>query len=191
MAASAVSVITGRLSPSIAPHDPFHGASALARASSHCRGGGIESCGAGEISSSVNASAGRHTTSFGGKALAEDTGLVLEILADMLRRPTFPEQEVERLRTQFITSLRQQEQDTRTMAARAARWLRPADESAEHPFGPRRYLGVGLAFADIAVPTMPFIIARVNCSSPILHMDCKHRMIPILKKKLPGMGFIK
>jgi zinc protease len=80
---------------------------------------------------SVNASAGRHTTSFGGKALAEDTGLVLEILADMLRRPTFPEQEVERLRAQFVTSLRQQEQDTRTMAGRAARELLfPAD----HPY---------------------------------------------------------
>ena len=80
---------------------------------------------------SVSAGAGRHTTAFGGKALSEDAGLILEILADMLRRPTFPDVEIERLRTQFVTSLRQQEQDTRSMAGRAVReMLYPA----EHPY---------------------------------------------------------
>ncbi len=72
---------------------------------------------------SVNASSSRHTTSFGGKALSEDTGLILEILADMVRRPVFPPQEIERLRTQFINALRQQAQDTRSQAANTARTL--------------------------------------------------------------------
>jgi zinc protease len=80
---------------------------------------------------SVSASAGRHTTSFGAKALSEDLGLVLEILADMLRHPAFPEAEIERLRTQFLTGLKQQAQDTRSMAARTVReMLYPA----EHPY---------------------------------------------------------
>lgn len=80
---------------------------------------------------SVNASAGRHGTTFSGKALAEDVGLIMEILADMVRNPIFPNQEVERLRTQFMTNLREQEQDTRAMAFRAARELL---YPAEHPY---------------------------------------------------------
>ncbi len=100
---------------------------------------------------SVSASAGRHTTSFGAKTLSEDLGLVLEILADMLRRPTFPEQEIERLRTQFLTGLKQQEQDTRSMAARSVReMLYPP----EHPYSrqPSGSLATvpGITRADLA-----------------------------------------
>ncbi|XSG76447.1 M16 family metallopeptidase [Herpetosiphon llansteffanensis] len=80
---------------------------------------------------SIAASAGRHTTSFGGKALSDDAPLILELLADVLRNPTFPEREIERLRTQFVTMLRQSEQDTRSQASKAAReQLYPSD----HPY---------------------------------------------------------
>ncbi len=72
---------------------------------------------------SVNAGGGLHSSGFGGKALAEDLGLVLEILADMLLNPTFPASEVEKLRGQFLMSLRENEQETRTQASRAARAL--------------------------------------------------------------------
>lgn len=80
---------------------------------------------------SVNAGGGLHSSGFGGKALAEDLPLILEILADMLIRPTFPAHEVEKLRGQFLMGLRESEQETRTQASRAARaLLYPPD----HPY---------------------------------------------------------
>jgi zinc protease len=69
----------------------------------------------------VNAGGGVHSSGFGGKALAEDLPLILEILADMVQRPTFPTHEVERLRGQFLMGLRESEQETRTQASRAVR----------------------------------------------------------------------
>jgi zinc protease len=80
---------------------------------------------------SVNAGGGLHSTGFGGKALVEDLPLVLAILADMVAAPTFPAQEVERLRGQILTGLRESEQETGTQAARAARALL---YPPEHPY---------------------------------------------------------
>jgi zinc protease len=80
---------------------------------------------------SVSAGGGLHTTGFGAKALVEDLPLVLEILADMLAAPTFPPEEVERLRGQFLTGLRESEEETGTQAGRAARQLL---FPPEHPY---------------------------------------------------------
>lgn len=60
-----------------------------------------------------------HTTGFGGKALAEDLGLLLDLTADSLRNPVFPHDQVERLRSQLLTSLAIRAQDTYQMAALA------------------------------------------------------------------------
>lgn len=57
-----------------------------------------------------------HTTGFGGKSLAEDLPLILEILSEAMREPVFPEEQVERLRSQLITGLIMRAQDTRDMA---------------------------------------------------------------------------
>lgn len=73
------------------------------------------------LGASVNAGGGLHSSGFAGRALAEDLGLILEILAEMIQRPTFPAHEVERLRNQFLMGLRESEQETRTQASRAAR----------------------------------------------------------------------
>ncbi len=80
---------------------------------------------------SVNASSGMHASGFGGKALVEDLPLVLEILADMLINPTFPATEVEKVRNQFLMSLREREQEPRVRATRAAQALL---YPAEHPY---------------------------------------------------------
>jgi zinc protease len=80
---------------------------------------------------SVSAGGGLHTSGFGGKALVEDLPLVLEILADMLIEPTFPAQDVERLRGQLLMGLRESEQETGTQASRAARELL---YPPEHPY---------------------------------------------------------
>ena len=39
-----------------------------------------------------------HTAGFGGKALVEDLGLLLEVLADGLQHPSFPPAEIEKLK---------------------------------------------------------------------------------------------
>jgi zinc protease len=73
-----------------------------------------------ETLESVGASAGTngstHTTGFGSKSLAEDLPLALDILADVLRHPTFPPDEVEKLRGEILTDLEERAHDTRHMA---------------------------------------------------------------------------
>jgi zinc protease len=59
---------------------------------------------------------GVHTTGFGGKALAEDLNLLLDMLSDSLQQPTFPLREAEKLRGQILTSLERRAHDTRRMA---------------------------------------------------------------------------
>ena len=70
---------------------------------------------------SVGASIGfdslTHTTSYGGRCLVEDLGLVLELLAEILQYPTFPDTEVEKLRAQLLTGLAIRAQDTGDMAS--------------------------------------------------------------------------
>ncbi len=86
---------------------------------------GIESIGA-----SLSISGGMHTTQAYGKSLAEDLPTLLDVLADALRAPTFPVEQVERLRGEIITGLRYREQDTRQRAALAFKEL----AYPEHPY---------------------------------------------------------
>ncbi len=74
----------------------------------------IESVGA-----SLSVSGGTHTSGFYAKCLAEDLDLILGLAADALRRPTFPEDEIERLRGQIITRLKIEANDTRARANEA------------------------------------------------------------------------
>jgi zinc protease len=68
------------------------------------------------IGARLNVGAGVHSTSFHGKSLAEDLGLLLTLLAEVLASPRFPKQEVERLKAQHLTSLTIREQDTGAQA---------------------------------------------------------------------------
>jgi zinc protease len=68
------------------------------------------------IGARLNVGAGVHSTSFHGKALAEDLGLLLTLLAEVLANPSFPRKEVERLKAQHMTSLTIREQDTGAQA---------------------------------------------------------------------------
>ncbi len=56
------------------------------------------------------------STSFSGRCLAEDLPLLLEIIADCLRQPTFPADQVDKVRGEILTSLEQRAYDTRRMA---------------------------------------------------------------------------
>ncbi len=80
---------------------------------------------------SVGFSPDRHMTNFSSKSLAEDLDLVLDVLADELRRPTFPLEYVERMRGLRLSAIAERENDTRQMAGRAFRELM----YGEHPLG--------------------------------------------------------
>jgi zinc protease len=74
----------------------------------------IESAGA-----SLSVSGGTHTSGFYGKSLAEDLPLIMELAADALRRPTFPEDQVERLRNELLTRMAMRANNTRARAEEA------------------------------------------------------------------------
>jgi zinc protease len=70
---------------------------------------------------SLSSSAGRHLAGVGARCLSEDLDLALELMADVLREPIFPEQEIEQLRAQVLTGLRQADDDTGSVADRRFR----------------------------------------------------------------------
>jgi|Deesub1362A_J573_1020465.scaffolds.fasta_scaffold03221_4 zinc protease len=82
------------------------------------------------IGATFHLGAGKHTTSFFGKALAEDLPVLLELLAEVLTEPTFPKEEVERLRAEKITGLTLREQNTGARAHLAFSEL----AYPEHPY---------------------------------------------------------
>jgi zinc protease len=71
----------------------------------------IESAGA-----RLGLAGGTHLSGFSGKSLAEDLPLLLEVASDALRRPTFPEEPVERLRSEILTRLAIRANDTASRA---------------------------------------------------------------------------
>ena len=82
------------------------------------------------IGARLNISAGTHSTSFSGKSLSEDLGLLLGLLAEVFSSASFPKLEVERLKAQHLTSLTIREQDTGAQAELAFDAL----VYAKHPY---------------------------------------------------------
>jgi zinc protease len=72
----------------------------------------LESTGA-----NLGISSGTHTATFNGRCLAEDVPLLLDLLSDSLRQPSFDSGQVEKLRAQFLTGLSIRAQDTGEMAS--------------------------------------------------------------------------
>lgn len=71
----------------------------------------LESAGA-----SLGFGSATHTASFHGKALTEDLPMLLELLSEALRSPTFPTEYIERLRAQMLAALAIRAQDTADVA---------------------------------------------------------------------------
>jgi len=83
------------------------------------------------VGASVGVGAGDHLTSFNTECLAEDFPRMVELLADVLRRPTFPPEQIERVRGQWLVRLQEREQNTRSVAHRRFHELLYGD----HPYG--------------------------------------------------------
>lgn len=69
------------------------------------------------VGASFGYDAGTHNTGFSGRSLAEDLPLLLDIMTETLLQPSFPIEQVERLRAQLLTSLAIRAQDTSEMAS--------------------------------------------------------------------------
>jgi zinc protease len=69
------------------------------------------------VGASFGYNSGTHFAGFGGRSLVEDLPLLLDVMADTLQNPTFPEDQVEKLRAQMLTSLAIRAQDTSDMAS--------------------------------------------------------------------------
>jgi zinc protease len=67
----------------------------------------------------MQAAAARHQISVSATCLGEDFDAVLDLIADMLAHPVFPDAEVQTRRTDLITSIRQQEDNPEPMAVDA------------------------------------------------------------------------
>jgi zinc protease len=84
------------------------------------------------VGASVYVNSGRYLTGFGGKSLAEDFALLVDIMTDILLTPVFPTEEIEKVRGQIITGLREAEDSTRSMASR---YFRQLLYGLDHPYG--------------------------------------------------------
>lgn len=83
------------------------------------------------LGASISADAGRTSVELSVRCLAEDFDRMVGILAEALRRPTFPPEELEKVRGQTIADILRGEQDTRTVAERA---LHETAYPAGHPY---------------------------------------------------------
>ncbi len=83
------------------------------------------------VGASIGVGSGDHVTNFSSESLVEDFPLMVEILADILQRPTFPPEHIERVRGQWLVRLQEREQNTRSVAGRRFNEMIYGD----HPYG--------------------------------------------------------
>lgn len=83
------------------------------------------------VGAELGFSSGYHLTSFSAQSLTEDADLVLNLLADVVRQPVFPEPLLNQLKGQIITGLQMRANDTQQMANLTFREL----IYPNHPYG--------------------------------------------------------
>lgn len=83
------------------------------------------------VGADLGFSSGFSATDFSASSLVDDLDLVLDLLAQSLRYPTFPVDQVEQVRGQIMTGLHMRANDTRRMASLAFHELLYQD----HPYG--------------------------------------------------------
>lgn len=71
------------------------------------------------VGASLSVSAAMHTCSLYAKSLAEDVPLVLDLMSDVVRHPTFPAGEIERERNEWLSGLEERANSTRAMCGMA------------------------------------------------------------------------
>ena len=80
---------------------------------------------------SLHSHAGRDLATISARCLSEDLPLALDLISELLCRPTFPDEEVTKLRHQILTRIRQAQHNTRAVVGRL---FREAAYPAGHPY---------------------------------------------------------
>jgi zinc protease len=75
------------------------------------------------LGASIGVDASRQWVEAGFRCLSEDLPEMLGLASEILRQPVFPEDEVEKVRKELLTGIRESEQDTRATADRGLRRL--------------------------------------------------------------------
>lgn len=84
------------------------------------------------VGASLTVSADIHSTDLSLTCLAEDFEQMMALLADLVRRPTFPKEHIERLRQVKLVRIQEREQDTASVAARR---FNESLFGRDHPYG--------------------------------------------------------
>jgi zinc protease len=71
------------------------------------------------IGANLSVSGGMFTTGFYSKSLSEDLPLMMDLLGDVVRHPTFPDEEVEKERAEWLTGLQERANSTRAQCGLA------------------------------------------------------------------------
>ena len=71
------------------------------------------------IGANLSVSSGIHITGFYAKSLAEDLPAMFTMLSDVIRRPTFPAEEIEKERSEWLSDLDERANSTRAQAGMA------------------------------------------------------------------------
>lgn len=83
------------------------------------------------LGASLGAGSDTHFTNFSTTSLSEDFGQMVQVLADVVRNPLFPAEQIERVRQQRLVRLQERAQDTNRMAS-----LRFFESVyGQHPYG--------------------------------------------------------
>lgn len=85
------------------------------------------------IGASLSFSASTLTTAFSAHCLCEDLPLILQLISECLRSPSFPEKEFNRQKTQMLTALAIRAQDTAAMASLLFDQIVYAGHPYQHP----------------------------------------------------------
>jgi zinc protease len=83
------------------------------------------------LGATLSVDAGRLFTEASIRCLREDLPRLLELAAEVILTPTFPDEEVDKVRSEILTAIREQDNDTQDAADRA---LRELLFPVEHPF---------------------------------------------------------
>ena len=83
------------------------------------------------VGASLYFDGGRQVSEFGGTCLSEDLPMLLGLAAEALTRPTFPDDQLERVRGERLTGLQIRANDTRAVAGRTFREMLYGDG---HPY---------------------------------------------------------
>ncbi len=73
------------------------------------------------LGAAIGVGAGREHVDVTGKCLKEDAGRLIELMADVVLRPTFPQEEIDRVREQTLNGLKHTLNDTRAVAGQDLR----------------------------------------------------------------------